>query len=90
MTESRVDDGLWHNIEVKWMAGEVWLNLDYGDHEITERVDEHVASLYIGKVSVGGIQPSDPAKVIGFKGCVKVRSHRFNFISFYVMYLLFS
>ncbi|XP_064085068.1 protocadherin-like wing polarity protein stan isoform X1 [Macrobrachium nipponense] len=71
MTDSRVDDGLWHNIEVKWMAGEVWLNLDYGDHEITEKVDEYVAGLLTGEVSVGGVQPSDPAKVIGFKGCVK-------------------
>lgn len=51
LSDSRVDDGHWHNIEVKWMSGEVWLNLDYGDHEITIRVDAHVANLYIGKVS---------------------------------------
>ncbi|XP_069162090.1 protocadherin-like wing polarity protein stan isoform X3 [Procambarus clarkii] len=71
MTDARVDDGLWHNVEVKWMSGEVWINLDYGNHEITVRVDAHIANLYIGKVSVGGVQPSDPAKVTGFKGCIK-------------------
>lgn len=72
LTETRVDDGLWHNVEVKWMSREVWINLDYGNYEITHSVDSWVAGLYIGKISVGGVQPSDPAKVTGFKGCIKV------------------
>ncbi|XP_063598702.1 protocadherin-like wing polarity protein stan [Penaeus indicus] len=71
LTETRVDDGLWHNVEVKWMNTEVWINLDYGNYEITHSVNSWVAGLYIGKVSVGGVQPSDPAKVTGFKGCIK-------------------
>ncbi|XP_076066701.1 protocadherin-like wing polarity protein stan isoform X3 [Oratosquilla oratoria] len=71
ISEVRVDDGLWHNVEVKWMGGEVWINLDFDDFETTMWVDSNVANLYIGKVSVGGKQPSDPAKVTGFVGCIK-------------------
>ena len=73
LIDVRVDDGRWHNIQVKWMHREIWLNLDYGDFEKTIRVDEHVAGLYIGKVTVGGVEPSDPSNVIGFTGCIKVR-----------------
>ncbi|CAL4108899.1 unnamed protein product [Meganyctiphanes norvegica] len=71
MSEVRVDDGQWHNIEVKWMSGEVWLNLDYGDYEKTVRLNNVIANEYIGTVSVGGVPPSDPSNVVGFKGCIK-------------------
>lgn len=54
------------------MNEEVWINLDYGNYEITRGVKARVASLYIGKVSVGGVQPSDPTNITGFKGCIKV------------------
>lgn len=72
LKEARVDDGLWHHVEIKWMSGEVWINLDYGNYEDTLKVNEQVANHYIGTVSVGGVQPSDQATVIGFKGCIKV------------------
>jgi len=32
---SPVSDGTWHNIEAKWMPGEIWISLDYGNHELT-------------------------------------------------------
>lgn len=72
LKEARVDDGLWHHVEIKWMGGEVWINLDYGDYEDTLKVNEQVANHYIGTVSVGGVQPSDQSTVTGFKGCIKV------------------
>ena len=78
LIDSRVDDGEWHNIEVKWMNREIWLNLDYGDFEKTRRVNEYVAGKYIGKVTVGGVEPTDPANNNGFNGCIKV--FRFNFL----------
>ncbi|KAG7177210.1 Cadherin EGF LAG seven-pass G-type receptor 3-like [Homarus americanus] len=71
LSVAQMDDGLWHNVEVKWMTGEVWITLDYGDHEETVNVEENISNLYVGKVSVGGVQPSDPAKVTSFKGCIK-------------------
>lgn len=56
------------------MKGEVWLNLDYGDHEITERTDDLIVGLYIDKISVGGVEPSDATpNVKHFVGCIKVR-----------------
>lgn len=67
-----MDDGHWHNVEIKWMSREVWINLDFGNYETTHPVDAQIAGLYIGKVSVGGDQPSGPARVVGFKGCIKV------------------
>ncbi|KAK4300812.1 hypothetical protein Pmani_027014 [Petrolisthes manimaculis] len=67
----RVDDGRWHHVEIKWMDSEVWINLDYDDHEVSVSTHSRVDNLYVGKISVGGVQPSDPAKVIGFKGCIK-------------------
>ena len=35
----RLNDGEWHHASVKWMVGEVWLNLDYGQHEITQQTN---------------------------------------------------
>ncbi|KAB7505845.1 Cadherin EGF LAG seven-pass G-type receptor 1 [Armadillidium nasatum] len=71
LSESRVDDGRWHNIEIKWMSGEVWLNLDFGDFEITRRTRDKVTGHYVGTVSVGGTGPSTEGTVIGLDGCIK-------------------
>ncbi|RXG51616.1 Protocadherin-like wing polarity protein stan [Armadillidium vulgare] len=71
LSESRVDDGRWHNIEIKWMSGEVWLNLDFGDFEITRRSKDKVTGHYVGTVSVGGTGPSTEGTVIGLDGCIK-------------------
>lgn len=70
--ETQVNDGKWHHVEVKWMKGEVWVNLDYGDHEITQRSDDQIVGLYIDKISVGGVEPSDGSNVKHFIGCIKV------------------
>lgn len=67
-----MNDGRWHNIEVKWMSGEIWLSLDYGDFEITRRTSEHISGQYVGTVSVGGTGPSSEGTIVGFEGCIKV------------------
>ena len=71
-TKFQVNDGKWHNVEVKWMKGEVWVDLDFGDYEFTERSDHQIGGLYIDKVSVGGVDPADKLEVNYFKGCIKV------------------
>ncbi|XP_045101942.1 protocadherin-like wing polarity protein stan isoform X7 [Portunus trituberculatus] len=71
LKETRVDDGRWHHVEIKWMSGEVWINLDYGNYEETLKVNAQVANHYIGTVAVGGVQPSNQDTVTGFKGCIK-------------------
>ncbi len=37
LNSPRLNDGEWHHASVKWMVGEVWLNLDYGQHELTKQ-----------------------------------------------------
>ena len=37
LASPRLHDGEWHHASVKWMLGEVWLNLDYGQHELTKQ-----------------------------------------------------
>ena len=69
-----VDDGKWHTVELKWMQGELWLNLDYGLHEKTVAVESRLQGLHVDKVSVGGLETagSEPANIIPFIGCIKV------------------
>ncbi|GFR09111.1 protocadherin-like wing polarity protein stan [Trichonephila clavata] len=72
LKDKSVDDGMWHNVEAKWMTAGVWLNLDYGQYESVERLEGHIRGLYVGKVSVGGIQPSEgPENVAFFNGCIQ-------------------
>ena len=37
LASPRLHDGEWHHASVQWMLGEVWLNLDYGQHELTKQ-----------------------------------------------------
>ncbi|GFV09495.1 protocadherin-like wing polarity protein stan [Trichonephila clavipes] len=72
LKDKSVDDGMWHNVEAKWMTAGVWLNLDYGQYESVERLEGHIRGLYVGKVSVGGIQPSEgPENLAFFNGCIQ-------------------
>ena len=65
ITLPRVNDGLWHNIEVKWMTAEIWFSLDFGQYEITIPYEAKVQGLYVTQVIVGGYENS-------FTGCVQV------------------
>ncbi|QQP58448.1 Starry night, partial [Caligus rogercresseyi] len=56
----RVDDGLWHNAQVKWMSSEVWLNLDYGQREITKNSQDYLNGKIVSRVITKG-----------FKGCIR-------------------
>ncbi|XP_043190636.1 protocadherin-like wing polarity protein stan isoform X2 [Amphibalanus amphitrite] len=63
----RVNDGQWHHVLVKWMQGEVWINLDYGNHELTQAGDAQLAGLYVDEVIVGGGEGDVP----GLIGCIR-------------------
>jgi len=65
VTLPRVNDGLWHNIEVKWMTAEIWFSLDFGQYEITIPYEAKVQGLYVSRVIVGGFEGA-------FTGCVQV------------------
>ncbi|KAJ4450280.1 hypothetical protein ANN_01700 [Periplaneta americana] len=69
-----ISDGRWHHIEVKWMSGEIWINLDYGQREVTASATSKLQGLYIGKILIGG-----PDASVGslnadygyFEGCIQ-------------------
>ncbi|XP_066994105.2 protocadherin-like wing polarity protein stan [Anabrus simplex] len=69
-----VSDGKWHHIEVKWMSGEIWINLDYNQREMTMPVASKLQGLYVGKILIGG-----PDSTVGslntdygyFEGCIQ-------------------
>lgn len=63
-----VDDGYWHDVQVKWMEDEVWLNIDYGQYEITERSYHTVGGKVVTKVTVGNGQET----AYYLEGCVRV------------------
>ncbi|KAG8196305.1 hypothetical protein JTE90_013792 [Oedothorax gibbosus] len=72
LTDVAVNDGVWHNVEAKWMPAGIWLNLDYGQYESVERLEGHIRGLYVGKVSIGGVQPSEgPENLTFFNGCIQ-------------------
>ncbi|XP_023244632.1 protocadherin-like wing polarity protein stan isoform X2 [Centruroides sculpturatus] len=72
LPDVRVNDGKWHHIEAKWMSNGVWLSLDYGQYEITKDIEGSIKGMYIGKVSIGGLEPSELLeKVNYFKGCIQ-------------------
>lgn len=61
----RVNDGHWHNIEVKWMTAEIWFSLDFGQYEITIQYEAKLQNSFVSQVLVGNEEA-------GFSGCVQV------------------
>ena len=66
---SRLNKGDWHHVSVKWMSGEVWLNLDYGQFELTQRTNTqiqvniylyiyHVYCIYLSMIALHCIHSS--------------------------------
>ncbi|KAK7789529.1 hypothetical protein R5R35_000833 [Gryllus longicercus] len=74
LSSGLVNDGHWHHIEVKWMSGELWINLDYGQREMTAPATSKLQGLYVGKILIGG-----PDTALGslnvdygyFEGCIQ-------------------
>ncbi|XP_059482643.1 protocadherin-like wing polarity protein stan isoform X3 [Neocloeon triangulifer] len=65
-----VNDGQWHHVEVKWMMGEIWLGLDYGQHEVTMPIAAKIQGMYVGKIVIGG--PESPiAMRPSYEGCIQ-------------------
>ncbi|XP_071746088.1 LOW QUALITY PROTEIN: protocadherin-like wing polarity protein stan [Lepeophtheirus salmonis] len=56
----RVDDGEWHNAQVKWMNSEVWLNLDYGQREITKNSHDYLNGKIVSQIITKN-----------FEGCIR-------------------
>lgn len=63
-----VADGMWHDITVKWMKDEVWLNIDYGQYERTQRSHHSVGGKVVTKITVG----DSGDKQNHLDGCVRV------------------
>ena len=63
-----VNDGLWHDVQLKWMKDEVWLNIDYGQYERTQRSHHSVGGKVVTKITIG--DSSD--KENHLTGCVRV------------------
>ena len=63
-----IADGKWHDIQIKWMKDEVWLNIDYGQYEITQQSFNSVGGKVVTKIMVG--DSSD--KQHHLRGCVRV------------------
>ena len=63
-----IADGHWHDVQLKWMKDEVWLNIDYGQYERTQRSHHSVGGKVVTKVTVG--DASDTQKFL--VGCVRV------------------
>ena len=64
-----VADNRWHDVQLKWMKDEVWLNIDYGQYEITQQSYHSVGGKVVTKVTVGDRQETESF----IQGCVRVR-----------------
>ena len=69
----QIDDGQWHNVQIKWMEDEVWLNIDYGQYEITKRSLSPIGGKIVTKVTVADSEETSTY----FKGCLQVRHFPF-------------
>ncbi|GAB6020348.1 hypothetical protein CHUAL_003060 [Chamberlinius hualienensis] len=67
----RMDDGEWHHVEAKWMAGGIWMSVDYGRFEVVGKINLTVQGLFVSKVSVAGREEAVTGDLPNFKGCIK-------------------
>lgn len=63
-----VSDGRWHDVNLKWMKDEVWLNIDYGQYERTQRSLNSVGGKVVTKVTVADSSEKDSF----LQGCIRV------------------
>lgn len=72
LTDVTVNDGKWHNIEATWFSNGLLLSLDYGQYEVKKVMKSNIRGLYIGRVTVGGVEPSDSEQQVQFfVGCIQ-------------------
>ena len=71
-----LNDGNWHHASVKWMVGEIWVNVDYGQYELTQHTGLGIQGLNVGKVYVGGTEQKidGTGSTTPFDGCIEVRN----------------
>ena len=70
-----IADNRWHDIQLKWMKDEVWLNIDYGQYEITQQSYHSVGGKVVTKITVGDRQD----RTNYLQGCVRVSVKVFIF-----------
>ncbi|CAL1267158.1 unnamed protein product [Larinioides sclopetarius] len=67
-----VNDGKWHSVEATWFPNWLLLSLDYGQYIVKKIMKANIRGMYIGKVSVGGVEnPDDEGKIAFFIGCIQ-------------------
>lgn len=57
------------------MSGDVWINLDYGQREVTAAANSKLQGLYVNKILIGGPDltlGSLMADFTYFEGCIQV------------------
>jgi len=67
------------------MSGELWINLDYGQQEVTSPATNKLQGLYVGKILIGGPDASMGslnADYGYFEGCIQVRSEHLYIMRF--------
>jgi hypothetical protein len=69
-----VNDGLWHDVQLKWMKDEVWLNIDYGQYERTQHSHHSVGGKVVTKFTVGDSSNKQNHLI----GCVRVSNPIFK------------
>ncbi|GBN37257.1 hypothetical protein AVEN_13208-1, partial [Araneus ventricosus] len=76
-----VNDGKWHSVEATWFPNWLLLSLDYGQYIVKKIMKANIRGMYIGKVSVGGVEnPDDEGKIAFFIGCIQNKvSHKFHY-----------
>ena len=59
-------------LQIKWMEDEVWLNIDYGQYEITKRTSDSAGAGIGGKIVTKVTVGNADDKVNFFRGCLQV------------------
>ncbi|GFW16200.1 protocadherin-like wing polarity protein stan [Trichonephila clavipes] len=72
LSDVTVNDGKWHTAEATWFPNGMLLSLDYGQYAVKKVIKANIRGMYIGKVSVGGVEnPDDEGKIAFFIGCIQ-------------------
>ncbi|GFY79058.1 protocadherin-like wing polarity protein stan [Trichonephila inaurata madagascariensis] len=72
LSDVTVNDGKWHTAEATWFPNWLLLSLDYGQYAVKKVIKASIRGMYVGKVSVGGVEnPDDEGKIAFFIGCIQ-------------------
>lgn len=75
LTTTRINDGLWHRIEITWLAGGgVRLSTNYDKRSAVKILNSKVQGLYVGKITLGKLEDPkiETTNLSSFQGCIQV------------------